>query len=1234
MASNKHLSTWRSRIPFLLVLYIAGASGAVEAQQDRPDRSIESEQTESGSELRVAAYSSSGPDPRTLAERWREQFQGQSNVTVALDPRSQRILVQAPDAVHRLIQADLNRATNDVAAPRSNVREAFTERNQGSVPARSSTLAWNDRDAAERTDQLRAMSFRELISAVEGLSAEPIEVRRGGVAEQLVAELPAADGKTVLSIDSRSGQFQLRGTPALTDAWLQAIRALDNRSNEATTQLVPVRESTPASVNRTLELLREAQQRGRLGNRTWGADVVGIRGPDREPVQIAQAPQPPDQPVPAAPPEAPVNPDAQPGDAEAQAEIGMDGSLIGPVQIEYVEGLDAIIIRGRKPDVDRVMRIIDEIEQISTETELAIEIVDLQHVNSQAMADLIAQLNTQLSVRLGNVSITPLIKPNALLLIGRAEGVNGTIDLIRRLDQPVAPTSQFSIFRLQHVPAVDAVETITGFFQERGGLGPRIQVQADYRTNSVIVYASPRDLAEVKSLLDQIDVTDNAATSEVRVFKLNNALAEELAQVLQDILLGEGAGEGPGGPGQAGGAGASATGVPRRSTTLTWTRLDAAGKKILKSGILTEVRVSADIRANSLVVTAPAESMDLIAALVQQLDQLPTSEAEIKVFTVVNGDAAALVDMLNELFGQQQQGGQQTPLAPSAIGAGESSLVPLRFSTDLRTNSIIATGSAEDLEVVQAILLRLDASDASKRRSRVYRLQNAPAIDVANAINQFLQTERQITLGLAADRVSPFEQIEREVVVVPEIVSNSLIISATPRYFDEIAALVEELDARPPMVTIQVLIAEVDLDNIEELGFELGIQDSLLFDRSVIANNVISPGFNFNNLPLGSASSAASLATRENTAGQALTDFNVGRVNDSLNYGGLVLSASSESINILIRALQQSQRMDVLSRPQVTTLNNQPAFVLVGQRVPRIQSVNQTQFGVTNSTILEDVGLVLGVTPRISPDGMVVMEIDAEKSELGPIDQGIPISINNNGDVIRSPIINSTLAQTTVSARSGQTVILGGLITKDRSVIARKVPYLGDIPVLGNLFRFDSVSEGRTELLIIMTPYILRNAEDIELINQIESQRMSWCLADVVDVHGDVGMSAGGVCGPQIPTQVIYPDRDPTAGEYIVPGSMEEVPSEQWNELPGLPAERTPPIDAREVPQGVPSLQNSPLRPPSPDDFSARESKGSLPTRVISPVQYSEESGRRPDSQLLDAEVEPESKRRFWPFRK
>ncbi len=798
-------------------------------------------------------------------------------------------------------------------------------------------------------------------------------------------------------------------------------------------------------------------------------------------------------------------------------------------------------------------------------TEPSIEVVDLRHVDSEAIAEIIRPLQDEvLSVRQGRVSITPLVKPNALLLLGRPESVKVVKALVEKLDRPAEPDEQFHVFRLQYLSASEAEQTINNFYEERGGLGTKVRVVADFRSNAVIIQASPRDAVEVRQLLNSLDVSKGAAVNEVRVFHLKNSLAEDLVPILEEALKGSSSGQPTG-----------ETSTNRPASTLSLATVDARGKRLYQSGVLADVQVTADPRSNTVVVRGPTESMDLIAALIRQLDDLPAEDAEIKVFTIVNGDAVLLAEVLQELFGNQLgsgfQGGQTNSIASNA-------LIPLRFTVDERTNSIVASGSLADLRVVEAILLRLDEEDVQQRKSVVYRLRYAPSIDVATAINEFLRSERQIQ-DVAPATLSPFQQIEREVVVVPEPVSNSLIVSATPRYFDEINQIVQELDARPPMVMIQVLIAEVDLTRFCELGTEIGIQDPLLFDRSVLTD-VITPGFNFNNAPLGNAANASSFLSAGMVGAQTLGSFGLGRVNSELGFGGLVLSASSDALSVLIRALEVDTRMQVLSRPQVMTLDNQPAFVQVGQRVPRITASQLTINGTINNTVLENVGLLLGVTPRISPDGLVVMEINAEKSKLGPEDQGIPISISAAGDVIRSPIIDIITAQTTVSARSGQTVVIGGLISEDDRQFSRGVPFLSDIPALGDLFRYEQNRKDRFELLFILTPYIIRGEQDVNCINQMESDRMSWCLSDVYRVHGyfDVnaceGFSDGtvpgqGNCGPA----TIYPDRNPAG---ITNGNIPSATDYRTLPSPGAPAtDAYPPQNGPQF--NLPSLPGSPV---------------------------------------------------------
>ena len=199
------------------------------------------------------------------------------------------------------------------------------------------------------------------------------------------------------------------------------------------------------------------------------------------------------------------------------------------------------------------------------------------------------------------------------------------------------------------------------------------------------------------------------------------------------------------------------------------------------------------------------------------------------------------------------------------------------------------------------------------------------------------------------------------------------------------------------------------------------------------------------------------------------------------------------------------------------------------------------------------------------------MNVAIERSSLGNVDLGIPVGFGPNGEVIRSPIINTTRAQTRVSAFDNQTVVFAGLITKTRSSRSRRIPFLADIPVAGALFRFDSESESRTELLVVMTPRIIQSPDEMTMHNDTETSRMSWCLADVLNIHGDPSLQAGnGLWGPAA-SPVIFPDVEPAV-------SFDPYGRPQFNSTPGETAYgMTPPvIDATAAPPQYPALQGEP----------------------------------------------------------
>jgi len=823
------------------------------------------------------------------------------------------------------------------------------------------------------------------------------------------------------------------------------------------------------------------------------------------------------------------------------------GNLKAEVNIEAVPDLNALILRGNKADVEQVMKVIRQLEKLSEATAPKVHLLYLKNVDAESLSDLLTTVYDRLTrfpaatKARQSAAILPITKPNSLLIIAPENDLKAILDLAEELDRPVDPQTEFQVFHLKSAIATQVETLLTQFYLERINLGVKVLVIADARANALIVRAQPRDLDEISALIRKIDRDDPEATSTLRIFPLKNAIATELAAVLnaaiQSVIAPPTSGGG-GGLQQGGGqTGLNPGQVDEqlknvKSQVLQLFNPGGSGDK-LRSGILADIRITPDSHANSLLVTASDTSMNLIAELVKQLDRPASTVSEIKVFTLANADAELMVTQLNALFNNQQQGQgqgqggnqQRQNLGFAMDGAGDSSssLVPLKFSVDKRTNSVIAVGAREALGVVEAILLRLDESDLRARQNVVIRLQNSQATLIAQSIAQFYQTQRDITQAADPNLVSSVEQMEKEVVVVPDSTNNSLLLSATPRYFKRIEEMILKLDAQPRQVVIQALLVEVELQNTDEFGIELGFQDPILFNRSIkdppvvltstttavtglqTTNQTIlsqsgQPGFNFNNtsLPLGN-----NLATVPGTvAAQGLTNFSLGRVNSDLGFGGLVLSAGSDAVNVLIRALSAHRKITVLSRPQIRALDNQMAEIFSGQQIPVI--TNFTANGTTgvNTPVVtqKDAGVQLQVMPRITADGNVVMQLYAQRSQYRQ--QGVPLSTDATGKVVSSPILDISRLQTTISVPTGNTVVIGGLINTRDEAFTNKAPFLADIPLLGSLFRYDSRTTRRVELLVFLTPRIISGPMDEETIKEVEMGRMHFIESESEAIHG------------------------------------------------------------------------------------------------------------------------------------
>lgn len=745
---------------------------------------------------------------------------------------------------------------------------------------------------------------------------------------------------------------------------------------------------------------------------------------------------------------------------------------------------------------------------------------------------------------LGPVQVTNIEGTNIFIIRGNPREVARVRAVIRQIEEltRTAPP-KVTIVPLEHVDAVAMAALVNQAFgpSETGpSLGsyygvPLVLPLRD--PNAIFVAAGTSAYDAVLDVIQTLDQKQAEAESQFEIFRLKKAAAEDIEEVLEDLL------------------------------ELDEDELGTLGARAV---------VFADARSNSVLVRAGPRAMEEIRRLIGELDQASAASAVLKVFPVEHGDAVSLQETLEALFGAADDGGQ-------------AGVFSLRLSVDERTNSIIAAGSEDELLVVETIILKLDSESSRQRINRVYRLQNASAEFVAESLQQWLQQERDVR-ETRPGVVSPFTQLEQEVVVVPDLGSNALIVSATPQYFEEITRIISDLDKQEPMVLIQVLIGEIRLGDADEFGVELGLQDSALFDRSLLGDieNIttttqttspggavtsvtqqeiqratLTPGYNFGNPALGLPNSGSnnSLATSGITAAQGLSSFALNRINPDLGFGGLVLSASSESVSMLLRALQESRRLEILSRPQIMALNNQFGRAFVGESVPTIVGVSQANNIVAtpiNEIAYRDVGLGLRVRPRISPDGLVVMEVYAEKSELGRVADGVPITIAPNGDSINAPRIAVTFAETVVSAVSGQTVILSGLLTKRDEAVHRRVPLLADIPLVGDLFRYDLSTTQRTELLIVLTPHVVRSRAEAEKLKQVESSRISWCLSDVVDMHGRTGLRSRNDPLGAAEAEAIYPGMPTPAEGFAAPEPLlAPTPSEM--RVPAVPQESLPP---------------------------------------------------------------------------
>ena len=951
------------------------------------------------------------------------------------------------------------------------------------------TLSSNQTTRPVALQKLSASQFEaKMLNALQSRSVQPVRSDSGN---QVIYTVPLANNQQIsVTIDRSGNVVSISGPTPQVEAFVQVVRLLEAEASDSVTSVVPITPGNESSMRDLARLVNQpgANQFNSTQNLTSGqtANGNGIRLGDSGQTQ---------------------------GNGQTRLPIPPDASgLVGPLDITILDG-GMVVINARTPgDLELARKIIEYIEAASREFDPVIVEVPMVHADCMRVAYVTQQLYAQwYDNQRGAISITPLVRPNSILLIGYPGSIEAARELIAKLDAPIDAEAQFQVFHLRHAASDTLKTTLDSFFSARTnppaggagtvtmptgtGLASAVNVVSDQRTNSLIVQAAPRDLLEIATLVLKLDKAGNEVNMVVEIFPLRNTLATNLQTILTQALTGQGT------TGLGGVGGSQQLVAPQAG--ISFTTIDAQrGERVISAGIFSGVSVAADSNGNNLVVKAPKECMDVVRAVIKNLDSPPLAVAQMKIFTIINSDASTLLTMLQTIFQTTTTGGGAAGSVVPNYQLGDSNensaMVQVRFAAEARTNSIVAVGTADTLAMVEAILLSLDEPEMHNRRMMVYRLLNTPASTIATTLQTFLQNERQLRQQAQA-LVGDVDIFNSEIIITAETETNSLLVSTTPRHFEQLRKMIQVLDERPAMVKIQVLIGEIDLSNTNEVGFELGIQDSLLFDRSV--NGV--PGFDFNGNPLGNNTTATN---PKNVGSQGVSNFALGRQNSELGYGGLVLSASSESVSVLVRALEERNKLTVLNRPMLNVLHNQTASIMVGETVPMIAGTTVTDTGgQSNSVDYQDVGIRLEVTPRISLDDTVAMQITATKSSMGAESEGIPIFVQG-GQTIRSPKIKNMTIGTTILAKSGQVALLGGLISTEDQSLRRGVPVVSDIPLVGQLFQYNYKQCSRKEVIFIFEPQVVRSEEEANALKQLELRRIHWCSTQVAGLLDNSGV--------------------------------------------------------------------------------------------------------------------------------
>lgn len=468
-----------------------------------------------------------------------------------------------------------------------------------------------------------------------------------------------------------------------------------------------------------------------------------------------------------------------------------------------------------------------------------------------------------------------------------------------------------------------------------------------------------------------------------------------------------------------------------------------------------QAHMAAYAPSNAIVISDAAANIARIRSVIERIDK--SAVGDTVVIKLEHASAEEVVRMLDQL--------DKSDPAKAQTEGGK----PMVLVADKRTNSILVSGDDMQRQRARALIAHLDGPMAQSGNVKVYYLQYAKAKDLAAVLNKVMQNVAQATAGAQA-AATPTGKGKAS--IEADEGTNALIVTGDAEVMQSLQAVIERLDIRRAQVLVEAIIVEMSANKNRDLGIQWMFANAGGgYGSSSRADGLLAKT---------SAAAFGSTTTSTDTTSSSSTDpraiLGAALAGNNGQVLGVGRISNNFSFNAVLSALQENIDANILSTPSLLTLDNEEASIVVGQNVPfktgsYTSTGNATSVSSPFQTIQRNnVGLTLKVTPHINEGDSLVLEISQEVSSL----TGAASQVDAT-DVIT----NERKIESKVMADNGQIIVLGGLIKDDVQETAQKVPLLGDIPIVGRLFRSNSSQKTKTNLMVFLRPVIVREGRTL-----------------------------------------------------------------------------------------------------------------------------------------------------------